>query len=596
MGRGSGTALWDAFELSNGYFDSSSRNRSFARRVHSGAAIETVGPLYRARDTSAADHFPLRSEAPLKRCPEPMERAWTAGPASRSQEDEHQGRCWATMCRMVGEGTVKAGWYADPWLQAPMRWWDGTAWTGYTQGAALPPPPVPAAPAVGAARLGHLLSSGERLAVLDVETTGLYKSDRVVEVAVVTLDPDGDIVEVFETLVNPGRDVGPTWLHQVSASMVADAPSFDEVAHHIASRLDGAVVVAHNLAFDQRMLASEFSAAGIDIHWGDGLDTLRVTGCKLGVACTDHGVAFGGDAHSALADAHATAQLLLAVANGFPSPGQSATARPLEVRPMRTHTRRGASEVAAPAPYLAALALGIHSAPDVAPYVPLLDRAIADLRLTAQERIELTELAAELGLDPARIVRAHRDFIGGLVDAALDDHIVTENEYDQLCRAAALLDVDVDLIAQRADGYRTATEQLYLTAGMQVCFTGEAVDERGRELPRPELEVLARSRGLVPTMNVTAKACDLLVAADPSSRSGKAGKARRYGVPIASVSDFLAASSPGSPLAVSRLASAGTALVCVRCGGSWVAARSSSKPLCQECKELGSPAAATGNR
>ena len=42
-----------------------SRNRSFARRVHSGAAIETVGPLYRARDTSAADHFPLRSEAPL---------------------------------------------------------------------------------------------------------------------------------------------------------------------------------------------------------------------------------------------------------------------------------------------------------------------------------------------------------------------------------------------------------------------------------------------------------------------------------------------------------------------------------------------------
>ena len=41
----------------------------------------------------------------------------------------------------------------------------------------------------------------------------------------------------------------------------------------------GAVVAAHNLPFDRRMLATEFAAAGIDVHWGDGLDTLRVTGC-----------------------------------------------------------------------------------------------------------------------------------------------------------------------------------------------------------------------------------------------------------------------------------------------------------------------------
>ncbi len=27
--------------------------------------------------------------------------------------------------------TVNAGWYADPWKLAALRWWDGTQWTGY---------------------------------------------------------------------------------------------------------------------------------------------------------------------------------------------------------------------------------------------------------------------------------------------------------------------------------------------------------------------------------------------------------------------------------------------------------------------------------
>lgn len=61
-------------------------------------------------------------------------------------------------------------------------------------------------------------------------------------------------VDEFETLVNPHRDVGPTWLHQISSSMVRDAPDFGEIAGLVATRLDGAVACAHNLPFQHRMI------------------------------------------------------------------------------------------------------------------------------------------------------------------------------------------------------------------------------------------------------------------------------------------------------------------------------------------------------
>ncbi|MGI8434609.1 MAG: exonuclease domain-containing protein [Nocardioidaceae bacterium] len=451
-------------------------------------------------------------------------------------------------------------------------------------------PPSPAkAPAAVAAKpgslLGRLLGTGDRLAVVDVETTGMYDKDRVVEVAIITIDGDGDVIEVFETLINPGRDVGPTWLHQVTAEMVVDAPSFYDVAHHVAARLDGAIVVGHNLPFDQRMLSNELAGAGIFIQWGDGLDTLKVTGCKLGIACSENGVEFDGDAHSAKVDAQATTGLLLSVAQAFSRPGTPASARPIEVRPIRVHTRSGSSRVDEPAPYLAALAAGIHAAPDVAPYVVLLDQALGDLKLTADERTELAEVAEDLGLSADQVKRAHHEFMGSLIDAALDDHVVTRDEHDQLCRAAALLGVDVSVVAQRTDGYRTAGGDLTFTEGLRVCFTGSALDPDGGELPRAELEVLALARGLVPTKNVSAKACDLLVASDPSSRSGKAGKARKYGIPVASVANFIATSGPGATLAVSRLESAATGLVCVECGTSWLASRSSSMPVCPDCRD-----------
>jgi len=419
--------------------------------------------------------------------------------------------------------------------------------------------------------------------VVDVETTGLYHSDRVVEIGVVTLDEHGAIVDRFETLVNPLRDVGPVWVHGITASMVADAPTFDEIAGEVASRLDGAVVCAHNLPFDARMLHHEFDRCSIDPYWGRGLDTLRVTGAKLGVACAEAGLTLE-NAHSALADAEATSRLLVTYARAFALEPHPARVRPFTVRPVLCRTRVGHPVVIEPPPFVAALAANTHAEPDVAPYEQLLDLAIADLRLTPDERTELDAMAAELGLSTADRERAHRDFISQMIDAAVADHVVTADEYDQLCRAAALLNVDLNFVDRRTDGLRSSTSTLTLSPGLTVCFTGAATDSTGHDLPRTELEARATAAGLMPVRNVTASKCGLLVAADPNTRSGKAANARKHGIPIASVADFLAALDGHEPLPVSQLASPGIALVCSHCGDSWLANRRQANPTCASCK------------
>ena len=424
-----------------------------------------------------------------------------------------------------------AGWYSDPWGQAPLRWWDGSHWTACTHsGEPERREPDSNEPRVRGAGLRErdgvglaaLLGDADRIAVVDVETTGVYNSDRVVEAGVVTVDRSGAIVDEFECLINPLRDPGPTWLHGLTPSILRDAPMFEDVALHVAALLDGAVVAAHNLSFDRRLLQLEFERAGVEIYWGLGLDTLRVVGCKLGVACADYGIHLNGS-HFALNDARATAQLLLRVADAFDN-CRPAVAYPLSGDVPRVLTRNGFTAEDIERPYVLQLARGAHSTADLAPYVILLDYAVADLKFDAAERHELALLAQDLGLSEASRARAHKEFLNGLTDAALDDGVVTDDEFYQLCRIAALLEVDNVVVSSRTNPYRLMADSIDLTPGLQVCFTGAAQRPNGEPLERDELEYEARRYGLEPVGSVTKKNCGLLVAADPSSMSTKAKK------------------------------------------------------------------------
>ena len=484
--------------------------------------------------------------------------------------------------------SVAAGWYADPWRLASLRWWDGMQWTGHVAGpsAESASDADPSAATTSDERgLTRLVGNCKRIAVVDVETTGLYNSDRIVEIAIVTVDPTGKVTDEFETLTQPLRDVGATWLHGIDAGMLRDAPTFADIAQHVAARVDGAVVTAHNLPFDSRMVGNELRAAGIDIDWGTGLDTLRATGCRLAQACAEHNVPLVG-AHRAIADARATAHLLFAVGGAFNRACVPATARPLCVTPMRVCRRDGRARATPPASYLAALAQGVHTSSDVAPYAELLGVALADLRLTDGERRELRSLAADVGLDDPAVARAHREFLNGLIDAAVEDGVVTDSEIQQLCRAAALLDIDVEHVAQRTDAFRAVTEMLPLERGMSVCFTGLGCVDNGEVLDRSTQSQLAKNHGLVVLDSVTKTGPDLLVAGEVDSRSAKARKARRLGIPICAFNDFMVALDGDRAVRAARMASTGVALVCVECGASWMAPRQASRPLCTQCSRF----------
>ena len=379
-----------------------------------------------------------------------------------------------------------------------------------------------------------------RWLVVDCETTGFGKRDRIVEIAAVEVDVDtGDVVDEFDTLVNPERDVGPTHVHGVTASMVAAAPTFAEIAAALARRMHGSTLVAHNLSFDSRMLSQEFGRISTAFAAGSGYCTLRATSEKLGVACRRYGIA-DSEQHQALADARATARLLTRVYEAEEADRSDQGLVPCHIGYIdgsgtpRTQRRAGMGMVSNEMVRTIGRAHYPYSDEAMLAYLDLLDWALDDHVITADERRELSELAQDLGISPAQARLAHQRYFDAVVAAALRDHVITPDEHHLMQQIAVALELSEALIPDVTE----LPSVNGIDAGARVCFTGTAVVD-GRHFEQDELEYLATRAGLQPVGSVTKKCCDLLVAADASSLSGKAMKARQHQIPIMGASDFL---------------------------------------------------------
>jgi DNA polymerase III epsilon subunit family exonuclease len=157
--------------------------------------------------------------------------------------------------------------------------------------------------------------------VVDTETTGgrSWLGDRITEIAAVVVR-GGEIVEVYETLVNPQRSIPPfiTALTNITWDMVKDAPTFERVAPDVLKVLEGNVFVAHNATFDWRFLTAELNRATGRQLRGRRLCTVKIARKvlpQLPRRSLDHVARYYGvtiqNRHRAGGDAIATAKCLI---------------------------------------------------------------------------------------------------------------------------------------------------------------------------------------------------------------------------------------------------------------------------------------------
>ncbi len=158
--------------------------------------------------------------------------------------------------------------------------------------------------------------------VFDTETTGLDPSggDAIVSIGALRIVNTRILTEEsFDQMVNPQREIplSATNIHGISDAMVASQPTIDRVLPAFFDYTEGTIIVAHNAAFDMRMLQTYESRTNIRfvnpvldtlllsaiVHAAQEDQTLSSIARRLGVPVVDR--------HTAMGDATMTAKIFI---------------------------------------------------------------------------------------------------------------------------------------------------------------------------------------------------------------------------------------------------------------------------------------------
>ena len=290
-------------------------------------------------------------------------------------------------------------------------------------------------------------------AVVGLATTGFDPDggDRIVEIAIARVDDRGAILDEYTTLVDPGRDVGPVFVHGISNIDVREAPTFADIAGEILDRLDSAVVVLHDAALVERFLDAEFSRAGVVLPLNPAVcsawlsrRTLRLPNTAPRTLARHAGLA-GVDPQSALGAVRTVAALLPQMLGVHGGPLRHLCGlRPMPELDVQAPPRpRVGEQPAGTDGWIASLLTRRRTSADgdldAQRYLDIVTAALADGRLLGGESGTLARLGASAGLDAARVEALHDLLLEHLRAAARADIILTTGQLRQLRTAAAAL-------------------------------------------------------------------------------------------------------------------------------------------------------------
>ncbi len=177
------------------------------------------------------------------------------------------------------------------------------------------------------------------LLAVDTETTGIDPAtDRIVEIAAVTLNPDGTIIHAWSNIVDPGIPIpdGAANVHGITTDRAKTEGCDPVVALRAIGEaiagFDGPVVI-YNARFDWPLLITE--ADRHDLIWPTAplldplvldkhLDPYRKGSRKLVDVAAHYGVILADeDAHGAHADATAAGRVMQAMLRREPAIGET---------------------------------------------------------------------------------------------------------------------------------------------------------------------------------------------------------------------------------------------------------------------------------
>ncbi len=117
-----------------------------------------------------------------------------------------------------------------------------------------------------------MLQLSRPIAFIDLETTGVnLTTDRIVELAVVKISPDGTRI-AKRRLINPQMPIptASSEIHGITDDMVKDAPTFKQMSNEIKQFLENCDLGGYNSnRFDIPLLMEEFLRAGVDVDLSD---------------------------------------------------------------------------------------------------------------------------------------------------------------------------------------------------------------------------------------------------------------------------------------------------------------------------------------